>query len=213
MDVFRYRDRIVTDYRSFTTSFTKIKSNDILEFVTGRYDSGHYWPAPLVQLNPAYVSGHNVEQLVSEGKLHSTCQDIFRFEREGGNPGYSAQLHKHQQDALNIARKDESYVLTTGTGSGKSLSYILPIADHVLKTRDAPSSLIKAIIIYPMNALVNSQKEELDKFLGHYGDVKPITYALYGAGIPGRAPADGSDATRHHIDELYDVGTTDDAAG
>ncbi|MCG7953167.1 MAG: DEAD/DEAH box helicase [Candidatus Thiodiazotropha endolucinida] len=179
MDVFKYRDKIVTDYRSFTTSFTKIKAGDILEFVTSRYDSGHYWPAPLVQLNPAYVSGQNIEQLVSAEKLHSTCQDIFRFGREGSNPGFSAQLHRHQQDAIDIAQRDESYVLTTGTGSGKSLSYILPIVDHILKTRDAPSSSIKAIIIYPMNALVNSQLEELDKFLGHYGNAKPVTYARY----------------------------------
>ncbi|NNK96562.1 MAG: DEAD/DEAH box helicase, partial [Desulfobacterales bacterium] len=179
MDVFKYRDRIVTDYRSFTTSFTKIKADDIRGFVTGRYDSGHYWPPPLVQLNPAYVSAQNIEHLVSAGRLHSTCQDIFRFGREGSNPGISAQLHKHQQDAIDIAKRDESYVLTTGTGSGKSLSYILPIVDHILKTRDAPSSSIKAIIIYPMNALVNSQLEELDKFLGHYGDAKPVTYARY----------------------------------
>ncbi|MEW8544070.1 MAG: DEAD/DEAH box helicase [Candidatus Thiodiazotropha endolucinida] len=179
MDVFKYRDKIVTDYRSFTTSFTKIKADDILEYVTSRYDSGHYWPAPLVQLNPAYVSGQNIEQLVSAGKLHSTCQDIFRFGREGSNPGFSAQLHKHQQDAIDIAQRDESYVLTTGTGSGKSLSYILPIVDHIMKSREAPLSPIKAIIIYPMNALVNSQLEELDKFLGHYGNGKPVTYARY----------------------------------
>ncbi|MEW8063554.1 MAG: DEAD/DEAH box helicase [Candidatus Thiodiazotropha endolucinida] len=179
MDVFKYRDKIVSDYRSFTTSFTKIKASDILEFVTSRYDSGHYWPAPLVQLNPAYVSGKNIEQLVSSGKLHPTCQDIFRFGREGSNPGFSAQLHRHQQDAIDIAQRDESYVLTTGTGSGKSLSYILPIVDHILKSKGTQSPAIKAIIIYPMNALVNSQLEELDKFLGHYGESKPVTYGRY----------------------------------
>ncbi|ALP53653.1 hypothetical protein Tel_11195 [Candidatus Tenderia electrophaga] len=179
MDVFKYRDRIVADYRSFTTSFTKIKADDIREFVTNRYDSGHYWPAPLVQLNPAYVSGQNIEQMVNAGKLHSTCQDIFRFGREGSNPGFSAQLHRHQQDAIDIAQRDESYVLTTGTGSGKSLSYILPIVDHILKSKGTQSPAIKAIIIYPMNALVNSQLEELDKFLGHYGESKPVTYGRY----------------------------------
>ena len=179
MDVFQYRDSVVADYRSFTTSFTKIKADDIRDFVTDKYDSGHYWPAPLIQLNPAYVPAQNVEQLVSAGKLHANCQDIFRFGRGDSNPGISAQLYKHQQDAIEIAARNESYVLTTGTGSGKSLSYILPIVDHILKSRDTPSSPIKAIIIYPMNALVNSQKEELDKFLGHYGDAKPVTYARY----------------------------------
>ncbi len=179
MDVFKYRDNIVNDYRSFTTSFTKIKAKDIQKFVTEQYDSGHYWPAPLIQLNPIYVAGQNVEQLVAGGKLQPACQDIFRFGRKDGSPGISAQLYKHQQDAIAIGHKDESYVLTTGTGSGKSLSYILPIADHILKTKQSALPSIKAIIIYPMNALVNSQLEELDKFLGHYGDTKPITYGRY----------------------------------
>ena len=179
MNIFEYRDKIIADYKSFTTSFTKIKAADIRGFVEDRYDSGHYWPAPLIQLNPAYVSGQNIEQLVSSGKLHPACRDIFRFAREGGHPGFSAELHRHQQDAIDIARRDESYVLTTGTGSGKSLSYILPIVDYILKSEGNHCSEIKAIIIYPMNALVNSQVEELDKFLGHYGESKPVTYGRY----------------------------------
>jgi superfamily II DNA/RNA helicase/very-short-patch-repair endonuclease len=179
MNVFKYRDNIIANYRSFTTSFTKIKAPDIQEFVTSRYESGHYWPAPLIQLNPAFVAGQNVEQLVSEGKIHQTCQDIFRFGRKDGSPGISAQLYKHQVDAINIAKKGESYVLTTGTGSGKSLAYMLPIVDSILKTKQIDSPSTKAIIIYPMNALVNSQLEELDKFLGHYGRDKPVTYGRY----------------------------------
>lgn len=179
MNVFKYRDNIVANYRSFTTSFTKIKASDIQRFVTNRYDSGHYWPAPLIQLNPAFVAANNIEQLVAAGKLHPTCQDIFRFGRKTGSPGVSAQLHKHQYDALEIAKKGESYVLTTGTGSGKSLAYMLPIVDSILKSKQISAPSIKAIIIYPMNALVNSQLEELDKFLAHYGPDKPVTYGRY----------------------------------
>ncbi|BBO74631.1 hypothetical protein DSCW_20480 [Desulfosarcina widdelii] len=179
MDVFKYRDDIVANYRSFTTSFTKIKADDIKQYVTHRYDSGYYWPAPLIQLNPSFVSSQTVEQLVSQGKLHRTCQEIFRFGRDPNSPGVSAQLYKHQMDAIEIAKRGESYVLTTGTGSGKSLAYMLPIVDCILNTKGNSSTGIKAIIIYPMNALVNSQKEELDKFFGHYNENKPVTYGRY----------------------------------
>lgn len=67
------------------------------------------------------------------------------------------------------------YVLTTGTGSGKSLSYIVPIVDYILK--NGSGNGIKAIIVYPMNALANSQELELDKFLqsGRY----PVTFRRY----------------------------------
>ena len=54
-------------------------------------------------------------------------------------------------------------MLTTGTGSGKSLSYIVPIVDRVL--REGSGRGVKAIVVYPMNALANSQVEELRKFL------------------------------------------------
>lgn len=181
MDVFQYRDAVIGDYKAFTTSFTKIQAPDIRQFVQSRYEDGEYWPAPLIQLNPSFVPGGTVEQLCAEGLLHPSCADIFRFSRDHkGNPGTSARLHKHQQDAVQVAQRQESYVLTTGTGSGKSLAYILPIVDAVLKQKQQNSRpSVKAIIIYPMNALVNSQLEELDKYFQHLGDSKPVTYGRY----------------------------------
>ena len=53
-------------------------------------------------------------------------------------------------------------MLTTGTGSGKSLVYIIPIVDHVL--RHGSGRGIQALVVYPMNALANSQEGELEKF-------------------------------------------------
>ena len=181
MDVFSYRDAVITDYKRFTTSFTQIKAPDIKDFIVSKYDDGHYWPAPLIQLNPSFVSGKTAQELVDDGNLHKECEHIFRFGRDKeGSLGHSIRLHKHQEEAVHIAQRRESYVLTTGTGSGKSLSYILPIVDAVLKAKASnPKPSIKAIIIYPMNALVNSQLEELDKYLEHYGEDKPVTYGRY----------------------------------
>ncbi|MEV4002445.1 DEAD/DEAH box helicase [Actinomadura sp. NPDC049753] len=89
-------------------------------------------------------------------------------------------LHRHQLEAIEAARGTrESYVLTTGTGSGKSLTYILPIVDSVL--RDPELGRIKAIVVYPMNALANSQLHELEKYLtwGMAADDRPVTFARY----------------------------------
>jgi ATP-dependent helicase YprA (DUF1998 family) len=55
-------------------------------------------------------------------------------------------------------------VLTTGTGSGKSLAYIIPVVNHILQHGGGRG--IQAIFVYPMNALANSQLGELEKFLG-----------------------------------------------
>ena len=87
-------------------------------------------------------------------------------------------LHRHQADAVRAAGSGASYVLTTGTGSGKSLAYIVPIVDRVL--REGSGQGVRAIVVYPMNALANSQLEELRKFLEYgYGGAPPVTFDRY----------------------------------
>ena len=137
----------------------------------------------MVQLNPAFVPGGEIGQLVAEGLLHPECERIFRVGKTAdGAPGRAILLHKHQDDAIRIARRRESYVLTTGTGSGKSLSYFIPIIDDVLRRRAAGELKgISAIVVYPMNALCNSQMDELERFLrfGYPKGADRVRFARY----------------------------------
>lgn len=82
-------------------------------------------------------------------------------------------------EAIEVARRREPYVLTTGTGSGKSLGYIIPIVDAVLRADPRPG--IKAICVYPMNTLANSQCGELEKFLcaGFPNGKGPVSFRRY----------------------------------
>jgi ATP-dependent helicase YprA (DUF1998 family)/predicted nuclease of restriction endonuclease-like (RecB) superfamily len=142
-------------------------------------DSGLLWPDPLVQLNPSFATGETLQQLVDNDTLHPECLRIFRDKREDGSVGAPFQLHRHQIEGILAACAGDSYVLTTGTGSGKSLSYIVPIVDHVLRRGSGKG--IQAIIVYPMNALANSQMGELEKFLsrGYPAGRSPVTYRSY----------------------------------
>ena len=75
-----------------------------------------------------------------------------------------------------------SYVLTTGTGSGKSLAYIVPIVDRVLRAKQTDQrQRVRAIIVYPMNALAISQIGELQRFLrdGYPAGGSPVTFERY----------------------------------
>jgi hypothetical protein len=98
MDVFSFRDRVVEDYGQFSRSFTQIKAPDLQEFVDGSYGKGEYWPSPLIQLNPSFVSGGAIGELVKAGLVHPECSRIFRWGKESG-PGQELQLHRHQRDA------------------------------------------------------------------------------------------------------------------
>ena len=179
MDVFALRDRLVDDYGSYVGSFIKIKDARIEDEVMRSLDAGLLWPDPLIQLNSSFAAGERIDELVEEGIIHDECSRIFRVGKDRDHSGVTLQLHRHQSEAIKTARAGHNYVLTTGTGSGKSLAYIVPIVDHVL--RRGPGKGIQAIVVYPMNALANSQYGELGKFLNDgYPDGKgPVTFARY----------------------------------
>jgi superfamily II DNA/RNA helicase/very-short-patch-repair endonuclease len=183
MDVFAFRERVIEEYARFTRSFTKIKADDLRQYVDEQYARERFWPSPYIQLNPAFVPGPTVEELAAAGALHTECRHIFRRDKKPGHIGETLRLHRHQEEAVLAAKRGESYVLTTGTGSGKSLAYFIPIIDHVLRRRESgdKAERIFAIVVYPMNALCNSQEEELRKFLREgYGEgQEPVRFARY----------------------------------
>ncbi len=183
MDVFAFRDELVTEYSRFSRSFTRIRAEDVSREVDAAYAAGRFWPAPLIQLNPTFEPGGSIDELVSDGTLDAKCARIFRLKTPADPEGKPLRLYRHQTDAIDIAKRDESFVLTTGTGSGKSLAYFIPIVDDVLRRRRAGGDVtgITAIVVYPMNALCNSQREELERYLrlGYGEGREPVTFARY----------------------------------
>jgi len=179
MDVFGIRNRLINDYASYIRSFIHLKDPIISEKVYESLTEGLLWPDPLIQLNPAFQPGEWIEELVTARVLLPECGNIFRIKPEKSDSGSPLRLHRHQVDAIQAAKSGANYVLTTGTGSGKSLAYIVPIVDHVL--RNGRGKGIQAIVVYPMNALCNSQYGELEKFLcnGYPAGHEPVRFAKY----------------------------------
>ncbi len=70
-------------------------------------------------------------------------------------------------------------LVTTGTGSGKTEAFLYPILDHVLRARRAGLGGLKALILYPMNALANDQAGRLAALLTSREDLAGVTAALY----------------------------------
>lgn len=157
LDIFNLRDDVIEDYREYIESFLKIRDSRVKAFVDQELEQGQLWPDPLVQLNPSYSQGANISTLIDQGLLHPDCDRYF--------PDYVSQytFRLHQEQAFRVAHRQEPYVLTTGTGSGKSMTYVVPIFDDLLRNPEIEG--VRAILVYPMNALINSQKEEFDKFL------------------------------------------------
>ena len=96
--------------------------------------------------------------------------------------GQPFHLYQHQVEAMTLASTGQSFVVTSGTGSGKSLTYFLPIIDSLLR-QPVTGDRVAALVVYPMNALVNSQLESLNKLKEGYerrtGRPFPVTFAKY----------------------------------
>lgn len=180
MDIFELRNKLISEYQSYVQSFICIKDPRIKNYVDSNIQDGMLWPEPLIQLNPSFQPGDTINNLVEQDILHPDCSRIFRIKNDSHDyDGKPLTLHKHQSDAIKVAQKGRNYVLTTGTGSGKSLAYIIPITNYILYSGSGNG--IKAIVVYPMNALANSQYGELTKFLSNgFPDGKgPVTFAKY----------------------------------
>ena len=114
LDVFSLRNHVVEEYKQFATSFTTIHAPDVREQVEAIYSKDRYWPEPLVQINPSYRRTTDVAKLADDGTLDRRCREIFQAK------GKPLSLFKHQEQAIALAAGGESFVVTTGTGSGKS---------------------------------------------------------------------------------------------
>ncbi|MEI6521086.1 MAG: DEAD/DEAH box helicase, partial [bacterium] len=171
MNVFETHEKIVNDYASYVRSFINISDPAISKKVDDELAQGKLWPQPLLQFNPAYEISGNITDIVKDGLFHNTINDIFK--------GYS--LYHHQRKAIELGISGKDFIVTSGTGSGKSLTYIGTIFNHLLT--NPQSEGVTAIIVYPMNALINSQTNEFNIFKNNFekttGKEFPIIFGQY----------------------------------
>ncbi|MDA9967417.1 DEAD/DEAH box helicase [bacterium] len=148
MKAFSFDTKLVKSYENFTRSFSTIHSKDLYDQIDGEYSNGWFWPNPLLSLNPRFLSGPSVDELVTSEILDEGTGKVFRF-GEG-----TLRFHRHQAEAIAKAKSGKSFVVTTGTGSGKSLCFFAPVVDVIIRAlREGKPRKTRAIIVYPMNAL------------------------------------------------------------
>ncbi len=192
MSVFTLHQRVLEDYQGFVRSFLWIRDERIRAFVERELvETARLWPEPLLQLSPAYRLDATPDELVEQGLLHPETARVFR-RRDGS----AYRLYRHQVEAVRLAREGKSFVVTSGTGSGKTLCFLIPIVDAVLRNPHLPRPT--AFLVYPMNALANSQLQALRELKQSYenrtGRPFPIRFARY----TGETPEEEREAIRRN---------------
>lgn len=121
---------------------------------------------PYISLSRTFRKGDSIAKLVDEGVLHPHIRQI--------SPYPSAYLH--QEQAFRAIAAGRTTLVATGTGSGKTECFLLPIISRCLQLRDegAPAG-ITAVIVYPMNALAEDQLQRMRELLVGTG----ISFGMY----------------------------------
>ncbi|GAE68782.1 helicase [Cutibacterium acnes JCM 18909] len=90
--------------------------------------------------------------------------------------GHQARAFTRLNSALGRPRPT---LVTTGTGSGKTEAFLLPILDHIVRARRNAVTGTKALILYPMNALANDQAQRLAHLISTDTQLAEVTAAIY----------------------------------
>jgi len=124
---------------------------------------------PYVEMNPPFKPGETVRRLIERGVLGHV---LLRIPAETLLP--DRPLYLHQQHTIEKVQAGRNVIVATGTGSGKTEAYLLPIVDHVLSEQARKGTLshgIRALLVYPMNALANDQLKRLRHLLRNCPEV------------------------------------------
>ena len=133
---------------------------------------------PFVSLSEAFAKGESVQEMADAGVLHPVMPGLI---------GYPT-MYLHQQQVFEAVKAGQHVLVSTGTGSGKTESFLYPIIDDLLRQRDQGiREGLTAILVYPMNALANDQLDRLRDMLGGTG----ITFGQW----VGTTPDKESDVT------------------
>lgn len=129
---------------------------------------------PLLEASPPFQTGRSLAQLIVASVLHPSFREL-------DSPALPLErpLYLHQDQAIEkIVKGERNLIVATGTGSGKTETFLIPILDHLLKQRAAGLKApgVRALLLYPMNALANDQLKRLRRILANFPD---ITFGRY----------------------------------
>ena len=122
---------------------------------------GGFVTEPLFSVNPRFRTDVSMKQLVDEGVLGQAMLTLNPDRFPPDRP-----LYAHQTSAIRRVAQRENVVVATGTGSGKTECFLLPVLDDALRH---PGHGVRTLLIYPMNALANDQLLRLRQIVGDSG--------------------------------------------
>lgn len=176
-----YTEEVVSDFLRYQLSTYAFADENLYRQMRDLLNLEHTRNTPLlkgpfISLSRTFMKGASLEQLVKEGVLHPHIRQLSPY------PG----AYLHQEKAFRSIKGGRTTLVATGTGSGKTESFLLPIISRCLQLRDEGAEAgVTAVIVYPMNALAEDQLQRMRELLVGTG----VTFGMYVGKTP-RTEAD-----------------------
>ncbi len=140
---------------------------------------------PYVEIKDSFRSGKSIEELIDSGLLSQLFRDLEISKLYPPKLPISRPLYLHQEKAIEKIVSGKNVVVSTGTGSGKTNCFLIPVINELLREKEKGqlNDGVRAIFIYPMNALANDQIKGLREILMAYPDIR---FGVYNGGTENR---------------------------
>lgn len=147
-------------YKEYLKSSFEFGKSDLQKLFVEQLEEEKLFKGPYVDMSFPFARGSNIESLINDGVV---CKSFYNL----NDVNFTRPLYSHQEEAIRLINSGRSAVITTGTGSGKTESFLYPILNDLLFDIEKGNDEIgvRAIFLYPMNALVNDQIDRVRKML------------------------------------------------
>lgn len=160
IDPIKVTQNIRESYVRYLTSTFRLRDSNLRKLFQQEVENFWFTNGPILEATPPFENGCYLKDLIQEGllteRLESFIYDALPYLRN--NP-----LYLHQEKALRKILLGRNLVIASGTSSGKTESFLIPIYNHLLIEQNEGKLThgVRALLLYPMNALANDQLRRL----------------------------------------------------
>ncbi|NSW58305.1 MAG: DEAD/DEAH box helicase [Armatimonadetes bacterium] len=165
-----------SQYESYVTTTLPIRYDGLMDDLRRELASPDtFVKGPYLEATPPFVHhDQTYSELVEQGLLCQGWKAVFGPDFPPERRPYRHQYLAYEQ----VIRRNRNLVVATGTGSGKTEAFLVPVIDYLLRQQEkgelGPG--VRALLLYPMNALANDQLKRMRELLQH---LPTITFGRY----------------------------------
>lgn len=167
-------EKIRSSYLNYLKTIKPFQDKELRKEFAEALETAKLVKGPLLQIALPYKPESSIQDLVNEGILSPRFKDLC-----SDALSYNRKLYSHQTKAIRKAVQGRNLVVSTGTGSGKTETFLIPILNSLLQEQEVGTLIqpgVRALLLYPMNALANDQMKRLRQILKNYPE---ITFGRY----------------------------------